>query len=75
MANKVDVEVAGVLPVNNTDFKVTITRDNKKLGTLLISKGNAEWVPSGNHVNKYRLDWRKFAQLMQEHGNLVQVQR
>ena len=30
MANKVDVEVAGVLPVNNTDFKVTITRDNKK---------------------------------------------
>lgn len=73
MPNKVDVEVAGVLPVKNTDFKVVIAKDGKKLGTLLVSRGNAEWLPAGNSVNKYRLSWPKFAQLMEENGKLVQV--
>jgi hypothetical protein len=34
-----------------------------KLGTLLISQGNIEWLPKGNSVNKKRLTWSQFAAL------------
>lgn len=44
-----------------------------KLGTLLISKGNIEWLPKGNSVNKKRLAWAQFAALVEEHGKTVKV--
>jgi len=44
-----------------------------KLGTLLISKGNIEWLPKGNSVNKKRMSWVKFAALVEEHGKAVKV--
>lgn len=59
--------------VLHKDVTVDIKKDGKKLGTLLISKGNAEWVPAGNSVNKHRLSWTKFAQLMEEHGTQVRI--
>ena len=43
------------------------------MGTVLISKGNIEWVPSGNSVNKKRLSWVKFAELMSREGKDVKV--
>lgn len=36
------------------------------LGKLLISKGNIEWLPAGNSVNKKRYTWRQFADKMSE---------
>ncbi len=44
-----------------------------KLGTLLISKGNIEWLPKGNSVNKKRLSWVQFSALVEEHGKTVKV--
>lgn len=44
-----------------------------KLGTLLISKGNIEWLPKGNSVNKRRLTWVQFAELMEAQGKVVKV--
>lgn len=46
---------------------------SSKLGTLLISKGNIEWLPKGNSVNKKRLSWAQFAALVEEHGKTVKV--
>jgi hypothetical protein len=46
---------------------------SSKLGTLLISKGNIEWLPKGNSVNKKRLSWVQFAALVEEHGKTVKV--
>lgn len=46
---------------------------SSKLGTLLISKGNIEWLPKGNSVNKKRLTWVQFAALVEEHGKTVKV--
>ena len=40
-----------------------------KLGTLLISQGNIEWLPKGHSVNKMRLTWDQFAALW-EKGSL-----
>lgn len=59
--------------VLNKDVEVEVKKDSRKLGCVLISKGNIEWVPAGNSVNKMRLSWSRFAELMEEHGRNVRV--
>jgi hypothetical protein len=68
MANEVQVKINTAVEVKHTDFEVVIKNDDGKLGTLLISKGNIEWLPKGNSVNKRRLSWSKFAEFMEESG-------
>ena len=55
------------------EVKTVIAKKPAKLGTLLISKGNIEWVPKGNSVNKKRLTWVQFAALVEEHGKDVKI--
>ena len=50
-----------------------IKSDGSKLGSLLISKGNIEWVPANNSVKKRRLSWEKFAQLMETEGKVARM--
>lgn len=70
MAHEVIMDVSSKF-VLHKDVSVEIKKDGKKLGTVLISKGNIEWVPSGNSVNKKRLSWSKFAELMEQEGRDV----
>lgn len=72
MAHEVRVKIDTAV-VAHKDFEVVVRTTDGKLGTLLISKGNLEWVPSGNHVNKRRLSWAKFSEFMELHGNRVKV--
>lgn len=55
------------------DVNYEIKKDGKKLGELLISKGNIEWLPTGNHANKKRMSWVKFAEVMEIEGKDVRV--
>ena len=55
--------------VAHKDIEVSVRSDGSKLGTLLISKGNIEWLPANKSVNKYRLSWEKFAAVKEEVGN------
>ena len=59
--------------VTSKDLEITVKVDGGKLGKLLISKGNLEWLPKGHSVKKRRLRWSKFAELMEDHGTLVRV--
>jgi hypothetical protein len=54
--------------VAQKDVKIAVEAGSGKLGTLLVSKGNIEWLPKGNHVNKKRLSWEDFARLMRKNG-------
>lgn len=54
--------------VAHKDLEIAAKTDDGKLGTLLISKGNVEWLPKGNSVNKRRLSWKKFADLLETQG-------
>ena len=47
MAHEVSVNLKDKF-VLHKDVEVEIKRDNSKLGKLLISKGNVEWLPGGN---------------------------
>jgi hypothetical protein len=53
MPHEVRVKIDDAV-VGNRDFEIVVKTGHGKLGTLLISKGNIEWVPSGNYVNKRR---------------------
>ena len=52
------------------DVEFSVKSDGAKLGTLLISKGNIEWVPASKSVKKYRLSWEKFSELMENAGTM-----
>jgi hypothetical protein len=52
-----------------------IKSNNSKLGSLLISKGNIEWVPANNSVKKRRLSWERFAILMETEGKEARIKQ
>lgn len=54
--------------VKSKDIELEVKSDGAKLGTILVSRGNIEWLPANNSVNKYRLSWEKFAEVMVENG-------
>jgi hypothetical protein len=57
------------------DVEFLIRSDRVKLGTLLISKGNIEWVPANHSVKKRRLTWEKFAALMESEGKSTRIRK
>lgn len=57
------------------DIEFSVKSDGKKLGTLLISKGNIEWVPASNSVKKHRLTWERFAALMADVGSEARISK
>lgn len=67
MAHEVRVKIDTAV-VANKDLEVVVRTDKGKLGTLLISRGNVEWLPKSNSVNKQQLTWVKFAEFMAQHG-------
>jgi hypothetical protein len=72
MAHEVTLDIATKF-VLHKDVKIEVKTSEGKLGELLVSKGNIEWVPAGNSVNKRRLSWTRFAQLMELEGKPVRV--
>ncbi|CAQ46558.1 MULTISPECIES: hypothetical protein [Stenotrophomonas] len=72
MAHEITMDLATKF-VLHKDVELAVRKDGKLLGTALISKGNIEWVPAGNSVNKKRLSWARFAELMQDHGKDVKI--
>ncbi|HLI83245.1 MAG TPA: hypothetical protein VKV17_04960 [Bryobacteraceae bacterium] len=59
--------------VASKDLEIEVKSNGGKLGTLLISKGNIEWLPRGNFVNKKRLSWSKFAALLESEGKTARI--
>jgi len=59
--------------VLSKDVKFDIKSNNSKLGTLLISKGNIEWIPANNSANKHRLTWEAFAELIETKGKAAKI--
>jgi hypothetical protein len=74
MAHEVTLDIATKF-VLHKDVKIEVKNSEGKLGTVLVSKGNIEWLPAGNHVNKKRLSWAKFAELMEAEGKAVKAKK
>jgi len=74
MAHEVSVNLHTKL-VQRKDVVIEVKTSDGRLGKLLVSKGNVEWLPSGNSVNKYRMSWSKFAEFMEDHGKNIRVEK
>jgi len=72
MAHEVTLDIATKF-VLHKDATIEVKKDGKKLGTALVSKGNIEWLPAGNSVNKKRMSWEKFAEMMESEGKDVKI--
>ncbi|ACD93753.1 hypothetical protein [Trichlorobacter lovleyi] len=71
MAHEVSINLhTKVVAHKDLEIEIKTISDKKttKLGTLLISKGNLEWLPAGCSVNKKQMTWTKFAELMEING-------
>jgi hypothetical protein len=72
MAHEVTLDISTKF-VLHKDVMVEVKENGRKLGTALISKGNIEWVSTGNSVNKKRLSWARFTKLMVDKGKDVRI--
>ncbi|MFC3207383.1 hypothetical protein [Aquamicrobium soli] len=76
MAHEIHLET-NVNQVVNKDVTITVKTGTKaklnKLGSLLISKGNIEWIPAKNSANKYRMSWADLGKLIAENGKQVKI--
>lgn len=72
MAHEVSMNINDKL-VLHKDIEIEVRTDGKKLGTALVSKGNIEWLPAGNSVNKFRMSWENFAKTMETGGRQVKA--
>ena len=70
MAHEVRVRIDTAV-VGSKDLEIIVRAGGSKLGKLLISKGNIEWLPKGNSVNKKRLSWKQFAAFMEDSARTV----
>ncbi len=70
MAHEVTLDIATKF-ILHKDVVIEVRKDKSLLGKLLVSKGNVEWMPKGNSVNKKRLSWAKFAELVEAEGKAV----
>ena len=67
MAHQVKVKLLTNV-VGRKDLEIIVKSSSGKLGTLLISKGNIEWLPKSKYVNKKQLTWQQFADAMMKLG-------
>ena len=59
--------------LNKKDMVLVVKADGKKLGELMISRGNIEWLPSGGRLYKQTMRWSKFAEVMQREGTTRKI--
>jgi len=75
MAHQVSIEIPSTRTVLHKDIKFEVRGSTGKIGTLLISKGNIEWLASPKSIKKRRLSWRQFAAVMALEGKPARAAR
>jgi hypothetical protein len=68
MIHNVTLKLAEPVVIGKRDHKIIVKTNGRMLGTLLFSKGNIEWKPNRNSVNKFRFTWEEFAEICEQHG-------
>jgi hypothetical protein len=52
--------------LRNVDMVCKPQSDGLLLGTLRLSKGTVDWIPSGHTVNTKTWTWERFARLLED---------
>lgn len=70
MAHSISVEMPR-MEIKNQDLCVVIRKNSVKIGELLISKGNLEFIPAGHSRNAKRFTWADLQYYMELYGRNV----
>ena len=46
------------MEVLHSDVVFIVRDENRLLGRLKVSQGNLEWIPAGNSVNTFKIQWK-----------------
>ena len=60
--HQINLKIPKAIEVVNKDIEVVVYEDDKRLGTLRISKGSIDWTPAKGQARHMR--WSAFAELM-----------
>jgi hypothetical protein len=58
----------GEVDVKNVDVEFVVRDGTAKAGTLRISKGGVDWVPTRNSANYHSVTWKELENLLIEYG-------
>ncbi|MCW2997755.1 MAG: hypothetical protein JWN65_1304 [Solirubrobacterales bacterium] len=68
--HNVKLKLHAEIPVGRVDMELPVYIDGALRGRLQISTGTIDWRPRSSR-KAVRLDWSKFANLIEEHGTRV----
>lgn len=76
MKHEVELDLCknNVVSLGKSDIKINVSLETGKRGTLLISKGNIEWITSPKSVKAHKLTWQQFADKMEE-GKVIRKKK
>jgi hypothetical protein len=63
--HEVTLTIPQEINILNTDLVLVVKKDGAKLGELRISRGSADWWPSGNRTNYHPVQWERFRDLLE----------
>ena len=66
MAHEVEMQ-APSLALGKADVVFSVRNNGKTIGALHVSRGAVVWFPA-KHANGYKLNWTKFAEIMESEG-------
>jgi len=70
-AHEISLKILREIEVVNTDIEVEVREDGDLLGRLRISRGSIDWIPALKR-SAHRLEWERFAALMEDSGRAVE---
>ena len=66
MAHKVEMQSPS-LELGKADVIFSVKNDGKTIGALHVSRGAIVWFPAKKAIG-YKLNWAKFAEMMEDKG-------
>ena len=69
--HEISLKILRQIEVLNTDIEVEVREDGELLGRIRISRGSIDWIPALKRSAR-RLEWDRFAVLMEETGRPVE---
>jgi hypothetical protein len=64
------LEIRHGITIVNKDVEIAVWSDNRRLGTLRVSRGSIDWITSPKQTTR-RFSWEKFAELAESHGRAI----
>jgi hypothetical protein len=67
-AHRISLLIPHPIEMAHSDIEIEVHSDGSKLGTLKVSQGTIDWLPTRNRVNYHEMTWERFAEMLEKEG-------